>query len=83
LKGLGHEFGPPKPRAMIDSKDIHCSLAEEHCIVNGPVDWRLGQKIELIPSHSCTTCALYDWMHIHENGRVIDAWPIDGAGCLT
>jgi D-serine deaminase-like pyridoxal phosphate-dependent protein len=83
LKGLGHEFGPPRPKAMIDSTDIRCSLAEEHCIVSGPVDWRVGQKIELIPSHSCTTCALYECMQVHGNGRVIDKWIIDGAGCLT
>ncbi len=83
LKGLGHEFGPPKPKAMIDSMDVRCSLAEEHCIVRGPVDWRVGQKVELIPSHSCTTCALYEYIAVHENGRVIDKWIIDGRGCLT
>jgi D-serine deaminase-like pyridoxal phosphate-dependent protein len=83
LKGLGHEFGPPKPKTMLDNMDVRSSLAEEHCIVRGPTDWKVGEKVELIPSHSCTTCALYDCMHVHEHGRLIDTWAIDGAGCLT
>ena len=31
----------------------------------------VGQKVELIPSHSCTTCNLYRQLHVHEQGRIV------------
>lgn len=81
-KGLGHEFGPARPRELVDqSPDV--ALAEEHCIVrNGPA-WRMGEMVELIPSHACTTCNLYREMHVHEDNRVVDVWPIEASGALT
>ena len=82
LKGVGHEFGPPKPRELIDA-DCGSFLAEEHCIVTGCPDWRLGQTVELIPGHACTTCNLYRQIHVHQAGRVVDVWPIEASGRLT
>lgn len=83
-KGLGHEFGPPKVKERTDA-DVHCALSEEHCTVQGACvgDWKLGQVVELIPSHACTTCNLYRWIHLHENGTVLDVWPIEAAGKMT
>jgi D-serine deaminase-like pyridoxal phosphate-dependent protein len=81
LKGLGHEFGPPKAKGLLDA-DIKFHLSEEHCTGRGVPDWKLGSTVELIPSHSCTTCNLYRWMHVHEQGRVVDVWPIEGSGRL-
>ncbi len=82
LKGLGHEFGPALPKESLDG-ECRSSLAEEHCIVRNGPDWKVGQKIELIPSHSCTTCNLYRHLHVCEQGRIADLWPIDASGCLT
>jgi len=81
-KGLGHEFGPPKVKGLLDA-DMTLALSEEHCTVRGDVKWRTGQSVELIPSHSCTTCNLYRQIHVHESGRIVDVWPIDASGRLT
>jgi D-serine deaminase-like pyridoxal phosphate-dependent protein len=81
LKGLGSEFGPPRPKHHLDD-DITVSLAEEHCIVRDEPGWKLGQMVELIPSHACTTCNLYREMIAHEAGRVVDVWPVAASGRL-
>jgi D-serine deaminase-like pyridoxal phosphate-dependent protein len=82
LKGVGHEFGPPIPRSLLDT-DAKTSLAEEHCIVRGQLDWHIGDAIELIPSHACTTCNLHRRLVVHENERVTDVWPIEASGAMT
>jgi D-serine deaminase-like pyridoxal phosphate-dependent protein len=81
-KGLGHEFGPPRAKSLLDAP-LEYALAEEHCIVRGAFDWKVGQTVELIPSHSCTTSNLYRCFHVHEDGRVVEIWPIEGSGMLT
>ena len=30
------------------------------------------------PSHACTTCNLHPQLYVHQNGQVVDIWPIDG-----
>lgn len=90
LKGLGHEFGDPAPRCLLSADTgfkppagLGCRLSEEHCTVTGPVPaWKVGDAVELIPSHSCTTSALYRRFIVHSAGRVVDVWPIEGAGML-
>jgi len=82
LKGLGQEFGPALPKESLDG-ECQSSLAEEHCIVRNGPDWKVGRKVELVPSHACTTCNLYRQLHICEQGRIVDVWPIDASGCLT
>jgi D-serine deaminase-like pyridoxal phosphate-dependent protein len=82
LKGLGNEFGPPRPKTTPELvPDV--SLAEEHCVVRGAPNWRVGETVELIPSHACTTCNLYRQIHVHKDGRIVDVWPIEAAGALT
>ncbi|MBI4580184.1 MAG: DSD1 family PLP-dependent enzyme [Planctomycetes bacterium] len=79
LKGLGHEFGPPKAKGHLDA-DMPFHLSEEHCTGRSVPDWPLGSLVELVPSHSCTTCNLYRQIHVHERGRVVDVWPHEGSG---
>lgn len=79
LKGMATEFGIPQvkgnPKAVIPSY-----RSEEHCVIRGETGWKIGDAIELIPSHACTTCNLYREMLVHENGRVVDVWPIEASG---
>lgn len=82
LKGAGHEFGPPRPKGMLDA-DMPAHLSEEHCTIENSPDWKVGQAVELIPSHSCTTCNLYRQIHVHRRGRVVDVWPIEASGRLA
>lgn len=82
LKGVGQEFGPPKIKGRLDSS-AQFRLSEEHCTGRDVPDWRIGQVVELIPSHSCTSCNLYRQMIVHEQERVIELWPIDASGKLS
>jgi D-serine deaminase-like pyridoxal phosphate-dependent protein len=82
LKGAGNEFGLPRikddPDAVIPS-----FVSEEHCIVRNVPGWTVGQAVQLLPSHACTTCNLYRKLYVHEAGRIVDVWPIEAAGKLT
>ncbi len=81
VKGAGAEFGVPGIRDYPDVV-IPFFLAEEHVVVNNAPNWSIGQALHLIPSHACTTCNLYREMVIHEDGRVVDVWPIEASGLL-
>ncbi|HON68756.1 MAG TPA: DSD1 family PLP-dependent enzyme [Phycisphaerae bacterium] len=80
-KGLGDEFGMPKVKHLQEA-DIQFRLSEEHCTGRNVPEWRVGAAVELIPSHACTTCNLYREMYVHEQGRVVEIWPIEGSGRL-
>ncbi|MCA8985859.1 MAG: DSD1 family PLP-dependent enzyme [Planctomycetaceae bacterium] len=82
VKGAGSEFGVPEIRGYPEV-EIPFFLAEEHAVIRNVPDWRIGQVLQLIPSHSCTTCNLYRELVVHEEGRVVDIWPIEAAGRLA
>lgn len=82
VKGAGGEFGVPVLRDYPDT-EIPFFLAEEHTVVLKSPDWKIGQVLHLIPSHACTTCNLHREFVVHENGRVVDIWPIEASGRLT
>jgi len=50
---------------------------------DGRANCRLGEPLQLIPSHACTTCNLYREMYVHEDGRVREVWPIEASGKLA
>ena len=82
VKGAGAEFGVPGIRDYPDVV-IPFFLAEEHVVMNQTPDWSIGQPLHMIPSHACTTCNLYREMVVHENGVVVDVWPIEASGRLS
>ncbi len=82
LKGMGSDFGPPRVKHWPDAQ-IPSFRSEEHCVVRPAPEWRVGDAVELVPSHACTTCNLHRVMYACENGRVVDAWPIEASGRLT
>lgn len=82
LKGAGNEFGLPRIKDSPEA-EIPSFVSEEHCIVRNVPGWTVGQAVQLLPSHACTTCNLYREIHVHEGGRVADVWPIEAAGKLT
>jgi D-serine deaminase-like pyridoxal phosphate-dependent protein len=83
IKGAGCEFGPPRIKDH-PQVEIPTFLSEEHCVVgNAPDTWRVGEAVHLLPSHACTTCNLHRAMVVHEQGRVVDVWEIEGSGRLA
>ncbi len=81
LKVLGSEFGPP---LIVGWPQAHVrALSEEHTniTVEEPLpDLRRGTKIELVPSHGCTTFNLHDRVYVVQNDRVVDVWPVAARG---
>ncbi len=82
VKGAGCEFGVPAIRGYPEA-EIPSFMSEEHAVVRRAPGWKIGELVELIPTHACTTCNLHREIVVHEDGIVIDVWPIEGAGKLT
>ena len=84
LKGMGNEFGPPRLKyASAHQREHHdFRMSEEHCTIGNVSGLRTGHAIELIPSHGCTTSNLYRQFYLHEDGKVVDVWPIEAAGAV-
>lgn len=82
LKGAGCDFGTPRILGHPMVK-IPYFVSEEHCIVRHAPAWRIGQALQLLPSHACTTCNLHRKMFVHKDGRVVDVWPIEGSGKIA
>ncbi len=84
-KGCGAEWGPPRVKTIPDSKILSLN-SEEHGTIQLPENAgekvRVGDRIEIIPSHGCTTSNLYREFIAHRGGKVIDRWPIEGSGAL-
>ena len=57
------------------------SVSQEHGVVRGPIDvvnrFRVGDRIEIVPNHSCLTVAHYDHYHVMRDGRELDRWRIE------
>ncbi len=80
LKAVTPEFGDP---TVLAQGATWFDFSEEHgeVAVDGPAqDLRVGDKIELIPRHGCTTVNLYDTYHVTEGGVLTDSWRVAARG---
>lgn len=82
-KGVGAEWGPPRLKNTDDGQVIGYS-SEEHMTVelSGKREFKVGDRLEIIPSHGCTTSNLYREFVVHQNGQIVGIWPIEGSGKL-
>ncbi len=82
-KGVGAEWGAPRVKNLPGSQ-VTSYGSEEHMMISIPPETatQIGNRIEIIPSHGCTTSNLYSEFIVHENGLVTDKWPIEGRGKL-
>ncbi|MFQ5819920.1 MAG: DSD1 family PLP-dependent enzyme [Candidatus Heimdallarchaeota archaeon] len=82
IKSIAHEFGMPAVKELEGIKVTR--LAEEHTwleLEGGATrEIEVGNKIELIPSHCCTTTNLHDWFYAVRNGRIEAIWNIAARG---
>jgi len=80
LKAVTPEFGDPT--VLVPGATWH-DFSEEHgeLTLEGPARrLRVGDKIELIPRHGCTTVNLYDEYHVVEDGALTDVWRVAARG---
>lgn len=82
-KGVGAEWGAPRVKNLPGSEVVSYS-SEEHMKIAVPPDsvLNIGDRIEIIPSHGCTTSNLYSEFIVHKDGLVTGRWPIEGRGKL-
>jgi D-serine deaminase-like pyridoxal phosphate-dependent protein len=82
-KGVGSEWGAPRLKDPADGTVISYT-SEEHMTIelSGRREFKVGDRLEIIPSHGCTTSNLYREFVVHQNGQVIGSWPIEGSGKL-
>ena len=82
-KGFGAEWGAPRIKDVPGS-EVASYSSEEHLKIAVPEasTIKIGDRIEIIPSHGCTTSNLYSEFIVHENGVVTGRWPIEGRGKL-
>ena len=80
LKGVTPEFGDPtvlvEGASWLDFSEEHGELA----LAGAAQALRVGDKIELVPRHGCTTINLYDQFHVLRDGRLVDVWRVAGRG---
>lgn len=50
------------------------SLSQEHGIVGAPLPY--GEKVRILPNHSCLTVACFDEFHVVRGDEVVDRWRI-------
>jgi D-serine deaminase-like pyridoxal phosphate-dependent protein len=80
LKTMTPEFGKPELCAPDGWALDHQS--EEHSTLTrqGGAALKPGDRVEIVPSHGCTTINLHDAYHVLDGERVVAVWPIAGRG---
>ena len=67
----------PKIKGELGKHIEVTQLSEEHAHLKGAVNnLKVGDKIEFIPSHCCTTPPRYDAAYVVSGERVVGVWPI-------
>ncbi|MBW8003639.1 MAG: DSD1 family PLP-dependent enzyme [Planctomycetes bacterium] len=82
MKAITIEFGMPLIKSAKGGAKLY-KLAEEHGYVELEApDTKLdvGEKIELVPSHGCTTINLHDRFYAIRDNQVESVWPIEARG---
>jgi D-serine deaminase-like pyridoxal phosphate-dependent protein len=59
---------------LLSERHYVLSLSQEHGIVEGWLP--VGERVRILPNHSCLTVACFDEYAVVRDGEVIDRWPI-------
>jgi D-serine deaminase-like pyridoxal phosphate-dependent protein len=78
MKSLSGDHGPSTAK---EGSFKTGGLSEEHAHLRGEgiASLRVGDRVELVPSHADTTLNMHDVYNVVRDGEVIDRWPILGA----
>lgn len=82
--GPQHVNPPPDMGVVRDHAELQvASLSQEHGLVKAATPeaierrFKVGERIEIVPNHSCLTVAHFDEYHVISGGQVVDRWKID------
>ena len=81
MKSLSHDMGMPEGAEL----PLRCvALSEEHAFVvtdeGADLGLRVGDTIDLVPSHGDTTINLHERYLVRRGDRIEDVWPIAARG---
>ena len=78
-----HVDAPPAMGAVRGHPDLTvATLSQEHGVIRATAPdaiagrYRVGERIEIVPNHSCLTVALFDAFQVVRDDTVVDRWPI-------
>jgi len=81
LKTITQEFGMPKFKDLEGAKILFLSEEHVNVEVSGEAkNLKVGDKVELLPSHCCTTVNLHDRYYGIRDGVLEVVWEISGRG---
>jgi D-serine deaminase-like pyridoxal phosphate-dependent protein len=80
LKTMTPEFGKPalcapEGWALDHQSEEHSTLTRQ-----GGAALKPGDRVEIVPSHGCTTINLHDAYYVTRDDRLVAIWPIGGRG---
>ncbi|MBN1571723.1 MAG: DSD1 family PLP-dependent enzyme [Deltaproteobacteria bacterium] len=80
MKSVSSEFGQPHV-VGIEGASVS-SLSEEHghMTFEGASKLKIGQKVELVPTHGCTTINLHDRFYVVKDDILEGVWEISARG---
>jgi D-serine deaminase-like pyridoxal phosphate-dependent protein len=79
-----HSIDSGMPLVADEPGALYTRASDEHGVIelSAAIDWKLGQKIRLIPGHCDPTVNLYDWFVCYRKARVEALWPIAARGAF-
>lgn len=78
VKCIGVDQGDPQCPALPGAA---VNMSEEHSAFALPGhDLQVGDRVQLIPGHCCTTMNLNDWFYFVRDGKVLDRLPVTSRG---
>jgi 3-hydroxy-D-aspartate aldolase len=86
MKAASGDSGPPAVRGRPSWR--YSFAGDEYGKValgeggEGEAELKVGDKIELVPSHCDTTINLHDVYYVVRDGRLEDIWPIAARGMI-
>lgn len=70
---MGRIFADPESGSLREDAWL-VSLSQEHGVVNAPLP--IGERVRVLPNHSCLAAACFDRVHALRGEEVVDAWEI-------
>ncbi|HPW56655.1 MAG: hypothetical protein KA072_09280 [Thermoanaerobaculaceae bacterium] len=72
LTHAGHAY------ACRNREEVVAVATQEHGVVSGPPytigRFRVGDRLRIVPNHSCLAAACFDRYHVVEGQAVVDEW---------
>ena len=82
VKAVSSDFGMPELLRVPDTRLVRLSEEHGHLYAEGKdPELSIGDKVEIYPSHICTTVNLHDRIHAVRGETVEHIWPIEARGC--